>query len=60
MQGNLREDVVEAPGRDTPEEIREQDEIAEYILGLVARRDGKEFDEAKSLAWQRGWAEVQE
>jgi hypothetical protein len=54
------EDIVETPGPDTPEHIREQNEIAEYILGLVAKRDGKEFDDTKSLAWQRGWAEAQE
>jgi hypothetical protein len=51
---------LEAPGHDTPEEIREQNEIAEYIFGIVAKRDGKEFDDTKSLAWQRGWAESQE
>jgi hypothetical protein len=56
----FEEDIVEASGHDTPEEIREQNEIAEYILGLVAKRDGKEFDNTKSLAWQRGWAEAQE
>jgi hypothetical protein len=49
---------LKAPGHDTPEENREQDEIAEYIFGLVAKRDGKEFDATKSLAWQRGWAEA--
>lgn len=51
---------METPGHDTPEEIREQSEIAEYILGVVAKRDGKELDDTKSLAWQRGWAEAQE
>jgi hypothetical protein len=51
---------VETSGPDIPDEIREQDEIAEYIFGLVAKRDGKEFDESKSLAWKRGWAEAQE
>jgi hypothetical protein len=47
---------VEIPGPDTPEEVREQNEIAEYILGFVAKRDGKEFCDTKSAAWQRGWA----
>jgi hypothetical protein len=48
---------MKEPGQDTPEEIREQNEIAEYLLGLVAKRDGKELDDTKSLAWQRGWAQ---
>ena len=51
---------METPGHDTPEEIREQNEIAEYILGLVAKRDGKEYDDTRSIAWKRGWAEAQE
>ena len=38
--------------------IEEQNEIADYILGIVARRDGKPLDSSKSAAWQRGWAEV--
>jgi hypothetical protein len=42
------------------EHIEEENEIAEYIFGLVARRDGKECDTTKSLAWQRGWAEAPE
>jgi hypothetical protein len=42
------------------EQIEAENEIAEYIFGRVARRDGEEFDTAKTLAWQRGWAEVQE
>jgi hypothetical protein len=50
------EDIVQTLGPDTPENIKEQDEIAEYIFGIVAKRDGKEFDDTKSLAWQRGWA----
>jgi hypothetical protein len=37
-----------------------KNEIAEYIFGRVARRDGEEFDITKTLAWQRGWAEAQE
>jgi hypothetical protein len=51
---------MEEPGQDTPEEIRKQNEIAEYLLGLVAKRDGKEFDDTKSLAWKLGWTETQE
>jgi hypothetical protein len=53
----FEEDIVETPGPHTPEEIREQDEIAEYIFGIVAKRDGKEFDDTKGIAWKRGWAE---
>jgi hypothetical protein len=41
------------------EHIEEENEIAEYIFGRVARRDGEEFDTTKTLAWQRGWAEAQ-
>lgn len=44
----------------TDQEIEEQNEIAEFIFGKVARRDGKPMDTAKSNAWQRGWAEPQE
>jgi hypothetical protein len=41
-------------------QIEEQNEIAEYILGIVARRNGKPMDGTKSFAWQRGWGEAQE
>jgi hypothetical protein len=40
----------------TDQRFGEQDEIAEYIFGLVAKRDDEPMDETKSLAWQRGWA----
>jgi hypothetical protein len=56
----FEEDIVETPSPHTAEEIREHNEIAEYIFGLVAKRDGKEFDDTKSIAWKRGWAEAQE
>jgi hypothetical protein len=36
--------------------IKAQDEIAEHIFGVVARRNGEPMDETRSLAWQRGWA----
>jgi len=36
------------------EHIEQENEIAEYIFGMVAKRDGKECDTTKSLAWQRG------
>jgi hypothetical protein len=39
--------------------IEEQNEIADYIFGLVAGRDGKPADETKSASWLRGWAEAQ-
>ena len=41
----------------TDQEIDEQNEIAEYIFGMVARRDGQPVDRTKSLLWQRGWSE---
>jgi hypothetical protein len=43
----------------TDQEIDEQNEIAEYIFGMVARRDGKPVDRTKSLLWQRGWSEAE-
>jgi hypothetical protein len=42
------------------DKVEEQNEIAEHIFGMVARRDREPMDETKSLAWQRGWAEAQE
>jgi hypothetical protein len=36
--------------------IKAQNEIAEHIFGMVARRDGEPKDKTKSRAWQRGWA----
>jgi hypothetical protein len=44
----------------TGQVVEEQNEIAQYIFGIVARRDGNPMDRTKSPAWQRGWAEVQE
>jgi hypothetical protein len=44
----------------TDQEIDEQNEIAEYIFGMVARRNGEPMDGTKSFAWQRGWGEAQE
>jgi hypothetical protein len=37
----------------TDQQFSEQDEIAEYLFGLVAKRDGKQMDKTRSLAWQR-------
>lgn len=51
---------METPRHDTPEDIRKQNEIAEYLFGLAARRNGQPNDESKSVAWQRGWAAGQE
>ena len=39
---------------------RSDEEIAEYDLGFQAGKDGKEEDDTKSEAWQRGWTEAQE
>jgi hypothetical protein len=39
-------------------QIEEQNEIAYYIFGMVARRDGESRDETKSEAWLRGWDEA--
>jgi len=41
-------------------QIEEQNEIAEYIFGMVAKRNGEPMDGTKSCAWQRGWVEAQE
>ncbi len=38
------------------EHLGQQNEIADHILGMVARRDGKPLDRSKSAAWQRGWS----
>jgi hypothetical protein len=43
----------------TDQEVEEQNEIAEYIFGIVARRDGQPVDRTKSLLWQRGWSETE-
>ena len=40
--------------------IKAQNEIAEYVFGMVAKRDRQPMDRTKSLAWQRGWAEAPE
>ena len=40
--------------------IKAQNEIAEHVFGMVARRDGLPMDGTKSLAWQRGYREAQE
>jgi hypothetical protein len=39
--------------------IKAQNEIAEYIFGMVAKRDGQPMDATKSPAWQRGWGDAQ-
>ena len=36
--------------------LEEQNQIADHLLGMVARRDGKPFDRSQTPAWQRGWA----
>jgi hypothetical protein len=42
------------------EYLEQQNEIADHILGMVARRDGMPWDQSKSAAWQRGWSVEQE
>jgi hypothetical protein len=37
-------------------DIEQQNQIADHLLGMVARRDGGRFDPTKSPAWQQGWA----
>ena len=51
-----------ASGRESRQEsgfvdlhFEEQNQIADHILGVVARRNGEPFDRTKSAAWQRGW-----
>jgi hypothetical protein len=36
-------------------QIEEQNEIAEHIFGMVARRNGEPRDATRSEAWLRGW-----
>jgi hypothetical protein len=43
----------------TDQHVEEQNEIAEHILGMVAKRNGEPLDPTESLAWQRGWSEEQ-
>ncbi|WP_281176103.1 hypothetical protein [Edaphobacter aggregans] len=35
-------------------------QLADYSEGFQAGMDGKQFDDSKSKAWHRGWAEAQE
>jgi hypothetical protein len=42
------------------QQVEEQNEIAEHIWGIVARRNGEPMDRTKSFAWKRGWSEAQE
>ena len=37
----------------------QQNQIADHLLGVTARRDGWAFDRTKSSAWQLGWAGIQ-
>jgi hypothetical protein len=36
-------------------DLEEQNQIADHILGMVARRDGMPFDRSRTPAWQLGW-----
>jgi hypothetical protein len=39
---------------------RTQEEMEDYYAGFKAGEAGKEPDDTKTLAWQRGWAQAQE
>jgi hypothetical protein len=39
---------------------RTPEELADYDAGFIAGEDGRENDDTKSFAWQRGWGEAQE
>jgi hypothetical protein len=41
-------------------QVEEQNEIAEQIFGMVAKRSGEPRDKSKSAAWLRGWDGTQE
>jgi hypothetical protein len=41
-------------------QIEEQNEIADQIFGMVARRNGLPRDETRSAAWLRGWDQAHE
>jgi hypothetical protein len=41
-------------------QVEEQNEIADQIFGMVARRNGEPRDKSKSAAWLRGWDQAQE
>ena len=38
---------------------RTEEEVVDYVRGFGAGSEGKEPDDAKSIPWQRGWAEAQ-
>jgi hypothetical protein len=38
---------------------RTPEELADYDAGFIADEDGKENDNTRSFAWQRGWGEAQ-
>jgi hypothetical protein len=40
-------------------DIDVQNQIADHLLGMVARREGEPFDRSKSPAWQLGWAGIE-
>ena len=39
---------------------RSKQEKADYDIGFAAGLSGRDFDDDRSSAWQRGWAEAQE
>jgi hypothetical protein len=58
--GDITDDDLSADYVASEAHIKTQNEIAEYLTGMVARRDGKPMNRTRSLAWQRGWGEAQE
>jgi hypothetical protein len=40
--------------------VRTPEELADYDAGFKAFKDGKEWDDAQSFAWQCGYGEAQE
>jgi hypothetical protein len=60
----MEEVKMEPPIEDVNEPFlrreRTQEEMEDYYFGFKAGEAGKEPDDTKTLAWQRGWAEAQE
>jgi hypothetical protein len=54
MEEFLRDDEPFMIRQRTPEEL------ADYDAGFKAFKDGKEWDDEQSFAWQCGWGEAQE
>jgi hypothetical protein len=59
IYGHMTDNKLIGEYATTEQWIEEQNEIADFIFGLVAGRNGKPADETKSASWLRGWAEAQ-